>query len=1048
MKKSAFHTTHLLTRSLIVFAYLLLQSSGPTEAQSRQPQRDLSRKLQLNFVTYTTTDGLPGNNLFGVFQDTRQFIWIRTGNGLSRYDGIEFQNFFHAATDSNSIAGNDIRSICEMPGDLIFVGTTNGLCIYNNLLNRFENWRVADKNIKPGSNKVISSLSKDKEHNLWINLNGELDVYDSLFRFRFRYTETEQGKLLKGLITTGPCFATSKKGDLWFSHDNFGLVTIESKTKRATCFKNSDDPAYRHENIRGLFLDREKSLLWYSQWGMGLYRYDLNRKSLKQFLFKRSVSFDIDQRNIINCILPYQDYLLCGSNDGLIVFDTLDESYSILAHDVNNPFSIPEGEITGMIIDKEGLLWVATTNGLCKSNLNKNPFCFLSEEFKETKTGPPIEINHFTLYDHQWIIIGTLTDGLYSYNIRTGERKHYFIKFARSGAANCFTKVFVDRKKNIWVSTFFGLRIYNLEKNRLEMPPADFSGLHPGFCKVLYQDSHLDYWISYEDDPKLIHCVNKGNSRYRLEKFYHENGSFPLMKINRIQEDIQGNIWISTAWSLGFLKWSRSEKSFTRYPKVKSPEEYLSESVCDLLPDHGNSIWIASGAGHGLISYNYVTNEQRNYTTENGLISNDLISLFKHNKQLWISTGDGISRFNPQTESFTNFSQEDGLPETGFTSKFVYDSTSNLLFAGTLHYIIFFNPDSTGHRETPVKRPDIYVKRFMVNGINVYHDFSQTLQLAPTENNVNIEFSLINYFEGDKIKYEYQLEGLEKSWNQSEKRRYVNYTNLDPGTYHFKVRITEDADRFGNPVTIASFCIATPFYFTWWFALIMTVLAASAIYIRYDYRERNRKVLVSVRERISRDLHDDIGSTLNSISIYSEIARMKNTEELQREKFLEIIGSSSRNMIEQINDIVWTVNPMNDKFENILLRMRSFVSELSEGKNLRLNFDVDANCNVISLGMNERKNFYLVFKEAVNNAIKYSEATEVQVKVKVTDQVLTLIVRDNGVGFDPLTRNGDSTGQGGNGLRNMKIRAEEIRGELKIDSVIGQGTTVELRLKV
>ncbi|NVO19882.1 MAG: tetratricopeptide repeat protein [Bacteroidetes bacterium] len=219
-------------------------------------------------------------------------------------------------------------------------------------------------------------------------------------------------------------------------------------------------------------------------------------------------------------------------------------------------------------------------------------------------------------------------------------------------------------------------------------------------------------------------------------------------------------------------------------------------------------------------------------------------------------------------------------------------------------------------------------------------------------------------------------------------------------------------------------------------------------FIYRNYRVRQELRLLDIRNRIARDLHDDIGSTLNSISIYSEIAKLKNTEESQRNKFLETIGNSSRYMIEQMNDIVWAVNPVNDKFENILFRMRSYVSELTEGANVTLSMHMDEKCKSISLNMNKRKNFYLVFKEAVNNAVKYSEASEVNVSVNLNDNFLYLKVADNGLGFEVERELENVDNQGGNGLKNMKARAEEIKAVFNILSVPGKGTSVELKMKI
>jgi ligand-binding sensor domain-containing protein len=1036
-------------RHLCICCTFLMIMSGKVTAQPVAAQLTQNQSLPLNFISYTVNDGLPANSVNCFFQDSRNFIWIRTGNGLCRYDGIEFQNFFYTSKDSNSLASNDIRSICEMPYNLIFIGTSKGLCIYNNSLNKFENWRVTNNEIKPGSNTIITNLILDDNKNLWLNFKGELYVYDSLFHLKYRYTETDQGRVVSGIATLQPAFIRAKDGDIWFMGDNFGLVRLESGTLRPTCYKNSKDTVFKNQAIRGNYLDKRKSLLWYSPWGMGLYRYDLEHKTLKRFTFNAPTFFLRVRRNTINSILPYRHYLLCGTDKGLVVFNTINETYFIISHQPGNPFSLPDDALGRMLIDRDSILWVATASGISKSNLNKSIFGYISDELKESGSDAPVDINHFAIYRSDWLIIGTVHEGLYAYNRKTHERKHYFLPDQKNKVKSFNAKVFIDRENKIWVSTFYGLRIYYLEKNRMEMPPPELAGLSDCICIAFYQDSHLDYWMSYECEPRLIHCIREGNTHYRTEKYYYDNGTFPLKKIGSFSEDSAGNTWISTPWGLGFLKYDRKNNSFIRFPQVKTAEEYLSESVNDLLPDNAQSIWIASGAGHGLIAYNSITNKQYSYTTDNGLISNDIISLYRQNKNsIWVAAENGMSHINTLTGKINNYSTEDGLPEQYISGKFIYDRLTGLLYNSSPHFIIYFNPDSANLNKQAGRLHEIYLKSFQVNGNNLYYDFSKVLNLSSTENSVNLEFSCINFLDGAKIKFEYQLGGLESKWHECGKRKAVTYAHLDPGTYTFKVRISTDAVSYTEAPGIATFCIEAPFYATAWFFMLLTLIIASVVYVVHVYRKRNREALLAMRDRISRDLHDDIGSTLNSISIYSEIAKLKTTGETQRAKYLETIGASSRDMIDQMNDIVWTVNPMNDKFENILLRMRSFASELSEGKSVQLHFEVDDISKTISLGMNERKNFYLIFKEALNNAIKYSEATNVVIKVKVIENLLALHVEDNGVGFDPAANIEDHYKKGGNGLRNMRIRANEIHAELNIHSIVDEGTKLELKMRI
>jgi len=229
--------------------------------------------------------------------------------------------------------------------------------------------------------------------------------------------------------------------------------------------------------------------------------------------------------------------------------------------------------------------------------------------------------------------------------------------------------------------------------------------------------------------------------------------------------------------------------------------------------------------------------------------------------------------------------------------------------------------------------------------------------------------------------------------------------------------------------------------------ITLLLFAGAAILFFIDRIQRNRKKqLEAVRARISRDLHDDMGSTLQSISVMSEIARMKSTSSSSESiPILEKIGSASREMVGKMNDIVWAVNPQNDNFENIIFHMRAFGGELLAGKDIELHFKSDSGLNNIRLSMEKRKSFFLVYKEALNNAYKYSGAKNVNVDISRTNHTLKLVVEDDGVGFK---MNEDRLKTGGNGLKNMSTRAAELNGSISISSEPGHGTTVSLSVNL
>ena len=222
------------------------------------------------------------------------------------------------------------------------------------------------------------------------------------------------------------------------------------------------------------------------------------------------------------------------------------------------------------------------------------------------------------------------------------------------------------------------------------------------------------------------------------------------------------------------------------------------------------------------------------------------------------------------------------------------------------------------------------------------------------------------------------------------------------------------------------------------------------IYAIYRYRINELLKRQAIRNKIAQDLHDNMGSTLSSISVYSQVAKIQHAKGNKQvlEDVLGKIASTSSEMISEMNDIVWAINPRNDSMEKILQRMDSFAKPLLAAKNIQFSFSYEPEVLSVNLEMQKRKNFYLIFKESINNALKYSGATMLNVTVSVKGSRLELEVQDNGHGFDPATIVHNSQSLSGNGLRNMEMRAEEMKGGYKIDSAPGKGTTVRLSVSI
>ena len=217
---------------------------------------------------------------------------------------------------------------------------------------------------------------------------------------------------------------------------------------------------------------------------------------------------------------------------------------------------------------------------------------------------------------------------------------------------------------------------------------------------------------------------------------------------------------------------------------------------------------------------------------------------------------------------------------------------------------------------------------------------------------------------------------------------------------------------------------------------------SAGVFALYKYRIRQILKLQEVRNKIARDLHDDIGSTLGSINLYSQVANVKLSSNKQEDikHILEKIENSSREIIDKTGDAVWSVNPANDLVKDLVLRMEGYAATLLGTAEIQFNIYCDEKLLDTKLKMEQRKNIFLIYKEAIHNIIKYAEATEVNISLKKSVNKLQLIIVDNGKGFDV----NENRAYNGNGLKNMKARADEINGKINIDSKVNSGTTIEI----
>ncbi len=379
-------------------------------------------------------------------------------------------------------------------------------------------------------------------------------------------------------------------------------------------------------------------------------------------------------------------------------------------------------------------------------------------------------------------------------------------------------------------------------------------------------------------------------------------------------------------------------------------------------------------------------------------------------------------------------------PISQFNSRPLLNDKGEMILMSSNKGFLVFNIDSLADSEKP---GDVHLSFIKLDNRNLPLDSllkNRSLSLKYNKfNSIYIGFSDYSIFDPGKISYEYTLyKGGDTVWNKIEGKPELTLSEITPGNYQLLLRAGNGFGDYSEKITAFPLEIIPPFWQTIWFKIIVLAAIGIIFFGLYRYRLGQMEKVQIIRDNIASDLHDDIGSTLNSISIYSEVAKQQAGKEIPA---LDMIGLNSRKIIESMSDIVWTINPENDPFEKIITRMRSFAYQLLKAKKVEYTFEVDEKLNSIALPMQVRKNFYLVFKEAITNVIKYSEASRVSISLYEKNKIIMLSIRDNGKG---ISVNAQTLG---NGLMNMTRRAKEIGAELNIISANGGGTEIELMLK-
>jgi len=780
-------------------------------------------------------------------------------------------------------------------------------------------------------------------------------------------------------------------------------------------------------------LDR-KGNLWIGSWDAGLLRFNTKTEEIKTWFHKTDDLHFFPYKIVSDLFQDESENIwLANKEGGLTIFNSSKNKF------INYPVDWKsESKITGAVIslfrDKLGIFWIGTENGIVKYDPH---YVHLSKTEYQLKTDTGLIYTHLApltmLKEKDGFWWMGMYEGLFLYDQKKGIIQDYSKVLGLPPNFAVFN-ILRDKSGVIWLNS----------KNMLVKVSENANYRNHLLHAEIFQspDIKSSIYTLYIDNENRIWVGTHSNGIFRFDpdtkKFisYHYSGMGPESKINEIRtfcELSKDSLLIGGAHTGLILLHTNTG----RFEKItwNNVNKSAAELTINELYRKDNDLWIGTDY-YGLWRTNTYFEKPQIITTNDGLPSMSVLNIAgdkQHN--LWLITYAGAAELHISDKKITLFNKKDGIQSPDALSSLIIDDANNVLIASK-GCVYSFSPANFIKNTHP---PEVSITDLRIFDKDYTVHKGETINLNYNQNYFSFEYVALNYTQPRLNRYAYKMDGLDKRWNIAGSRRYVSYANLDEGTYVFNVKACNNEGIWNNIPTKLILIVKPPFWHRWWFYLSFCIFALSIIYIIYQYNMNQFKMRLHLRDNIARDLHDDIGSTLSSINIFSKIALQKiNTDKRSSRELLQKISDKSEKTLDALSDIVWSINTRNDGLDNFLMKAREYLSEVLEAQCISYDFSIDPDMEHLKIGMASRKELYLIFKEAVCNASKYSGCTFIQICLTRCKNICKLTIHDNGKGFD---LNAVSSG---NGLYNIKNRAKKMGADLHIESEENKGTLVSL----
>ncbi len=795
----------------------------------------------------TVSNGLPQNTVQCIEMDQYGFMWFGTDNGLCRYDGYDFV-YYTTSKEANALIDDRILNVVSGLNHFLWITTPKGIQIFNTLKSKFE--QISDPNVKELFSSKISHLDI-YQNSIWITSPNkgvfELTNGENISQIKIKKQYLNQYRHIR------PTFVEISSSGIVFIGTNRGIYKLN---KASQSFEKLQATNQNLDKINVQTLFDRKNELWIGTEN-GLLIFNKGTNELKKYIYNPSDSSSIPHMDITSISENALGQVLLGTLGGISVYDDEHDNFqeiNIFPQASNKNHDV---FIRSVFADELGNLWIGTEKtGLVHLYTFSKKFKAFPDEERFNVINNNIINSIYSAKGNIWI--GTAGEGLVKYNSNIDKITRYKTDFdnANSIQSNFVTSIIEDNRGSLWMGTWgMGLqKISNYSSSKFVNYRHE-QGLPNEYIAAIYKCKNGMLVIGTQGGL----CVYDPNKDIFIPVELSSNSLVDAWQVGSIQEDNDGFLWVGTTNGLFRFKTELINPlkgiKLSKYDIIafeESSEEGTlpnNYTTCLELDNDGN-IWIGTyGKGIAKAVPNiYGTYSFINYTEKEGLANNVVYEIISdNNNDLWISTENGLSKFNQVSQQFINYYSKDGLRNNQYYWSAGFESKTGELYFGGLNGLNFFHPDSI---ENYPFRSNTYITNVKVYNADVKpgdklhgkvplktSSFStDSIHLSYKDNVISIEFSALPYYLSSKIKYAYLLEGVDKDWIFVDAdRRIASYTNLDGGEYLFKVKSTDlDGQWLNNPKEIL-IIIEPPLWKTTWFQFVLIILFSLLIsgYIRY-----------------------------------------------------------------------------------------------------------------------------------------------------------------------------------------------------------------------